>query len=516
MTGKRVRLRNSAGEQIDYFPALPGALGNVLPSGGTWNGLQLLAPMAAYQSAGFPYLYGTINFVLGLQNANLAPVTATFISVPGRQSLITHTVTVPAGGLYGVPIQSLQADYGNTYMVASAPLRMAWYLNQFQGIAYPQEVSFGGVGPLTGLPSDVLSAAAPSPWSWQVGTPAPGSKTVSVGSSASVDFTVSVPAAAKQWLSVTPTSGTAPRALTLTPNVSSLSPGTYSATVTLTPTALANLPQNPPLVCTFQVVLNVTAAGSASTGTPPPAGSDSAAPLPSPMMANVVDGASFTPATVAPGELISIFGMSLGAASAGFTLDAKGNLPTIIGATQVLINGKPAPLLYVSAGQINAVVPYEVGASGTATIQVVSNGLPSASWGIPVAASAPAIFAVDSSGVGQAAVLNQDNSLNGASNPAGAGSVIQIFATGGGQTTPASVTGTLAGNSQDTTALPVTVTIGSADAPVMYHGSAPGEVAGVLQMNAVVPPGITPGPAVPIIVTVGGKQSQGGVTIAVQ
>jgi uncharacterized protein (TIGR03437 family) len=133
-----------------------------------------------------------------------------------------------------------------------------------------------------------------------------------------------------------------------------------------------------------------------------------------------------------------------------------------------------------------------------------------------VAASAPAIFAVDSSGVGQAAVLNQDNSLNGASNPAGAGSVIQIFATGGGQTTPASVTGTLAGNSQDTTALPVTVTIGSADAPVMYHGSAPGEVAGVLQMNAVVPPGITPGPAVPIIVTVGGKQSQGGVTIAVQ
>jgi uncharacterized protein (TIGR03437 family) len=113
-------------------------------------------------------------------------------------------------------------------------------------------------------------------------------------------------------------------------------------------------------------------------------------------------------------------------------------------------------------------------------------------------------------------VLNQDNSVNGASNPAGAGSVIQIFATGGGQTVPASVTGTLAGNSLDTTALLVTVTIGGADAPVMYHGSAPGEVSGMLQVNAVVPPGIAPGPAVPIFVTVGGKQSQGGVTIAVQ
>jgi hypothetical protein len=84
MTGKRVRLRNSAGEQIDYFPALPGALGNVLPSGGTWNGLQLLAPMAAYQSTGFSYLNGTTELVLGLQNETLAPVTVTFISVPER------------------------------------------------------------------------------------------------------------------------------------------------------------------------------------------------------------------------------------------------------------------------------------------------------------------------------------------------------------------------------------------------------------------------------------------------
>src|SRR5665811_1312735 len=122
--------------------------------------------------------------------------------------------------------------------------------------------------------------------------------------------------------------------------------------------------------------------------------------------------------SLAPGELISIFGIGIGAAPTGFTLDAKGNLPPTIGGTQVLINGKPAPLLYVSASQINAIVPYEVGASGTATIQVVSNGLQSASWGIPLAPSAPALFAIDSNGVGQAAVLNQDNSVNTASNPA--------------------------------------------------------------------------------------------------
>jgi uncharacterized protein (TIGR03437 family) len=515
MTGKRVRLRDSAGEQIDYFPALPSAQGNRAVSAG-YPSFHLLAPMAAFQSTGFAYLYGTVNTTLGLQNANLAPVTATFFSVPTHAPLVTHTVTVPAGALYGVKIPFSSVDCGGTYMVASAPLRMPVYSTQYVGLAYPNTEAFGLAGPLTGLPSEILSAAAPSPWNWQVGTSAPGSKSVSVGSYASVDFTVSVPAGAKQWLSVTPSSGTAPTTLTLTPNGSSLSPGTYSATVTLTPTALTGLPQNPPLVCTFQVVLNVTASGPASTGTAPPAGSDSAAAALSPMMANVVDGASFTPAAVAPGELISIFGMSLGAATSGFTLDAKGNLPTTIGGTQVLVNGKAAPLLYVSANQINAIVPYEVGSSGTATIQVVSNGLPSATWGVPVAASAPAIFAADSTGVGQAAVLNQDNSLNGTTNPAGAGSVIQIFATGGGQTVPASVTGTVAGSSLDTTALPVTVTIGGADAPVMYHGSAPGEVAGVLQVNAVVPPGIAPGPAVPIFLTVGGKQSQTGATIAVK
>ena len=61
-----------------------------------------------------------------------------------------------------------------------------------------------------------------------------------------------------------------------------------------------------------------------------------------------------------------------------------------------------------------------------------------------------------------ARLLNQDNSVNSASNPAGVGTVIQIFATGGGQTMPPSVTGTLAANSLDTTVLPVTVTVGGA------------------------------------------------------
>jgi uncharacterized protein (TIGR03437 family) len=218
-----------------------------------------------------------------------------------------------------------------------------------------------------------------------------------------------------------------------------------------------------------------------------------------PVMANIVNAASQAPAPLAPGEIISIYGMGTGAAHAGFAFDGKGNRPTTIDGTQVLIDGQPAPLFYVSASQINAIVPYEVGASGTATVQVVSSGLPSATWEMPVAPAAVGLFTFGG-GTGQAVALNQDNSVNSASNPAAEGTTIQIYGAGGGQTTT----------------LPVSATIGGVDAPVAYHGSAPGEVAGLLQVNAVVPPTVTPGSALPILVSVGSAQSQRGVTIAVK
>jgi uncharacterized protein (TIGR03437 family) len=234
-----------------------------------------------------------------------------------------------------------------------------------------------------------------------------------------------------------------------------------------------------------------------------------------PVMAEIVNAASQRPDALSPGEFITVFGMGIGAGPTTFTLDPTRHLPTSLNSAQLLINGKPAPLLYTSAGQVNAIVPYEVGASGTATIQVVSNGLPSATWSTPVAPTTPGIFTTGG-GVGQAAALNQDGSLNSGSNPAGAGTVVTLFATGCGQTAPAGITGSLAPLAPSRTVLPVTVTIGGIDAPVQYSGSAPGEVAGLIQINAVVPPGVTPGPAVPVVIKVGGTQSPSGVSIAVQ
>ncbi|MGO9262018.1 MAG: IPT/TIG domain-containing protein [Bryobacteraceae bacterium] len=513
LTGKRIHLTDSAGEQFDYFPSLPAFAAQVDPIGGDSNPQFFLVPMATSQAADLGYSYGISESILALQNQTQAPVTVTLIAEPAHQPLVTTTLVIPAGSLYAVDISAIQQPYGDTCVIASAPIRMMESTVIFRGAQYPDMVSAYPQGDLTALPALVLSATAPEAWNWQVGSPAPQPQSVPISSYSMVDFTVSVSAGAQQWLSVTPTTGTSPTTLTLTPNVSSLSPGTYTATVTLTPNVFASL--NPPLIATFQVLLNVSAPGTTTGGGAMPAATNPTTYTPPPLMANVVNGASQGLASFSPGEIISIFGTGVGAAPSVFTLDAKGNLPTTLNGTQVLINGKPAPLLYTSANQINAIVPYEVGDSGAASIQVVANGLGSATWGMPVAPTAPGVFTTGG-GIGQAAALNQDGSVNGPSNPAALGSVVTLFTTGCGQTMPASDTGTVAPDSPAQSVLPATVTIGAVNAPVAYSGSAPGEIAGLCQINAVVPPGISPGLAVPAVIAAGGSQSPSGVTIAVQ
>jgi len=132
-------------------------------------------------------------------------------------------------------------------------------------------------------------------------------------------------------------------------------------------------------------------------------------------------------------------------------------------------------------------------------------------------ASAPGIFTLPMNGQGQGAVLNQDNTVNFGTNPARRGSVIQIFATGAGETTPALAAGEAApagGNPLVLTKVQPTVTIGGKNAKVQFSGMAPGFV-GLWQINAEVPADVTPGMALPLVITAAGAQSN-TVTIAVQ
>ena len=236
-----------------------------------------------------------------------------------------------------------------------------------------------------------------------------------------------------------------------------------------------------------------------------------------PVINSVTDAAGYSSEVVSPGELVAIFGSNLGPTTpAGAQLDASGNVTTSLANTQVLFDGVPAPMVWAGAGQVNAVVPFGV-SSQVAQVQVQYQNQMSNALSMPVAPSSPGIFSMDGSGSGQGAILNQDGSINSFGNPAPRGAVITLYATGAGGFSPAGIDGTVV-NADNLPAvlLPLSVEIGGIDAEVLYAGGAPGLVEGVVQVNARIPAGAPVGAAVPVILSVGNRTSQSGLTVAVQ
>jgi uncharacterized protein (TIGR03437 family) len=188
---------------------------------------------------------------------------------------------------------------------------------------------------------------------------------------------------------------------------------------------------------------------------------------------------------------------------------------TTLAGTQVMFDGVAAPILFTQNGQVNASAPVELQGKTSTKLTVIFNGTASAAVTLPVVPASPGLFTADSSGKGQGAILNQDFSVNSATNPAAVGSVIQLFGTGGGQTNPASTDGELnpLTASIGLATQPVLVTIGGQAATVEYAGPAPSLVEGIMQINAVIPAGVVPGPAT-VTVTIGSVVSQ-TVTVAV-
>ncbi len=232
----------------------------------------------------------------------------------------------------------------------------------------------------------------------------------------------------------------------------------------------------------------------------------------------VVNGASFAGGAIAPGEIVTIFGVRMGPGNiAPFILGSDGRVPTALAGTRVLFGGQPAPLLYVSAGQIGAIVPYSVAGRTTVDVVVDSNGVRSEAANVPLAASAPGLFTLNASGKGQAAALNQDGTVNGTARPVRAGDVIVFYGTGEGQTLPSGVDGALTGTTETARpVLPVRITIGGKEGVVLYAGGAPGLVAGLVQVNVRVPADVAAGDAVPVVMQIGERSSGTGVTIAVR
>jgi uncharacterized protein (TIGR03118 family) len=235
---------------------------------------------------------------------------------------------------------------------------------------------------------------------------------------------------------------------------------------------------------------------------------------------SVVNGASGAAGPVAPGEVVLVEGFSIGPSPrVAATVPATGALGTTSGGTTVSFDGHPAPMLYASASAVAVIVPYEVsGATTNVSLSFVNtfNNQAPAAVPIQVAASAPGVFTSDASGSGVAVAINQDGTVNTAANAAARGSVVLLYATGEGATAPSVTDGAItAGRIVPGPILPVSLTIGGVPARVISAESAPGSVAGVMQIEAIVPSGVSPGAAA-VVITVGSASSQTGVTLNVK
>jgi uncharacterized protein (TIGR03437 family) len=232
---------------------------------------------------------------------------------------------------------------------------------------------------------------------------------------------------------------------------------------------------------------------------------------------SIANAAGGSPGPVAPGELISMYGQGIGPDPPLGASLVSGLVASSVADVQVLFDGVPAPLVFCWYYQVNVQVPYEVASRQTTSVQLMYRGIPSNVVQLSVTPAAPGIFTKTTGGA-EASLFNQDGSINGPLSPATRGSIVSLFATGGGQTTPPSVTGAPAALPLAAMAQPVTASIGGRGAEVLYSGPAPGLV-GVLQVNARVPadvPVASSPDLVSLAVSVGTAASRSGVVLWVK
>lgn len=231
----------------------------------------------------------------------------------------------------------------------------------------------------------------------------------------------------------------------------------------------------------------------------------------------VTNAASNRSGAIAPGQIVIIAGSALGPAQIATATvgSGDGRYPMQVAGTSVQINGEVAPMIYSWANQVAAIVPYSI-AGSNARITVTYQGQTTTEFSVPVALSSPGVFTLDSTGQGQAACVNREGSLNTAATPARIGEVISCFATGEGRTTPAGIDGRPVAIPLPQPILPVSVSVGGQRVRPQYAGGAPGQLAGLMQVNFEIPTGIQTGNAVPFVLTVGDVSSQVGVTISVR
>jgi uncharacterized protein (TIGR03437 family) len=153
---------------------------------------------------------------------------------------------------------------------------------------------------------------------------------------------------------------------------------------------------------------------------------------------------------------------------------------------QVLFDGEPAPVLYAQSRQVNAQAPFELSGKTVTNISLVYNKVTVGSMTVTANQGRPGIFRLQTGVSPQAVALNQDGTINGISTPAARGSIVAVWGTGFPPIDAPCATGGL--NPSGPVNLAGGWQVSSGIDTVVYAGSAPGLLCGIVQINLLVPP----------------------------
>jgi uncharacterized protein (TIGR03437 family) len=305
------------------------------------------------------------------------------------------------------------------------------------------------------------------------------------------------------WLSVSPANGSIlagqpGSTVTVTAKPAGLAAGDYYGQIQITSPSATSQFQ------TITVRLTIQTAGEA----PPQVSAG-----------GVLNAASYAlQSPVAPGTLVSIFGSNF-TDSTSVLVATSFPWPTQLGGASITIGGEPVPIYVVTAGQINAMLPFDLPVNTSLPLVVTRGNAVSAPEPVSLISSQPGVFtqAANGLGIGVVVIAHADGSWVevGGANSAKAGDTLVIYCTGLGDVSPRVIAGLPVPPSPlSNTIDPVTLTIGGKNVPIFFAGPTPG-FTGLYQVNATVPGGIAPSTQAPLVLSQGGRPSA-TVTIPMQ
>ena len=226
-----------------------------------------------------------------------------------------------------------------------------------------------------------------------------------------------------------------------------------------------------------------------------------------PTLGALVSAGSFSAmARPSPGELVSVFGLNL---ADGMESASALPLKTQMQGTLIAIGGRPLPLVYTSPNQVNAMMPYGLTPGTTYQLIATRGNRLAVPQSLTVAAAEPAIFTADASGKGQGDIFiyvsAAEQVLSSPARPAKAGDILIIYCAGLGSVDPPIDAGFVV-DRLIRTVTPIGLTIGGMQAQVLFSGLT-GGLTGLYQVNAMMPDGVIPGDAVPVVLTMGSISS---------